>query len=285
MDKQSRDLLVDTLSQVGVPEFDANHAEIISSASDDPVENSRVHAKTNATIFELLQKDELGKCVHVTGGARALTDPYHRQMCEAIRSENKEPFQVLYYVPDELDTDSWGLVRWNLTNWGKKGFSDWRQKLLTLNMIGTKGVDLKAYDERSQLQYSVFGNHFIQVQAKHQDTALAKHVWLIKSENVNGFLTELAKADLQRANDIDESGFMDFVSALFSNSARFMMYKIQDKIYSNREQLLEDKLMSFMDPDANEKLNALQVMGFVNEDARGNLTITPDGSSFLKEQV
>lgn len=284
MDNQSHDLLIDTLVQAGVLYSDAIKVEIVSASGIDPIENSRVHAKTNAAIFELLQKNELGKCVHVTGGARALTDPYHRQMCEAMRSEQKEPFQVLYYVPNDLKDGTWEIVRWNLNRWGSKGFSDWRQKLLTLNMIGSGGVDLKAYDERSHVQYSVFGNRYIQVQGKHEDAALAKSVWLIKSENVNGQLTEIAEADLQKACHVDESHFKDFVSALFTNTARLMLYQILEGKVSTHEQLLEDKNISLIDPDASEKLAALQVMGFVNEDAGGRLAITSDGRSFLQEQ-
>lgn len=284
MNDKSRDLLIKTLEQAGVPSSDAEKVEVISWAGADPAENGRVHAKTNATIFELLRKNELGKCVHVTGGARALTDPYHRQMCEAMRSEHKEPFQVLYYVPIDIKEDSWGIVKWNLSRWGEKGFSDWRQKLLTLNMIGSRGVDLKAFDERSHFQYSVFGNRYIQVQGKHRDDALAKNVWLIKSENVNGRLTEIAEADLHKASDIDERCFKDFVSTLFTNTARIMLYKIMEGKVSTRDQLLADKSISFIDPDASEKLAALQVMRFVDEDAIGHLVITADGRSFLQEQ-
>ncbi|WP_077731999.1 hypothetical protein [Methylocaldum sp. 14B] len=283
-DKSQKDLLIDTLVQAGVPLSDAGKVEIIDCAPDNPTENSRVHAKTNATIFELLQKNELGKCVHVTGGARALTDPYHRQMCEAMRSKHIEPFQVLCYKPNNVKEESWGLVDWNLRRWVKKGFSDWRQKLLTLNMIGTQSVDLKSYDERNKIQYSVFGNRYVQVQGEHEDSALAKYVWLIKSDNVNSWLTEFAEKDLQNAAEIDERCFKDFVSALFTNTARIMLYKIMEGKVSTRDQLLADENISFIDPDASGKLAALQVMGFVNEDAIGHLAITSDGRSFLREQ-
>jgi hypothetical protein len=275
-------LLVDTLEQAGVPRSDAIKAEIISWAGEDRGANDRVHAKTNATIFELLHKDELGNCVHVTGGARALTDPYHRQMCEAIRGEHKKPFRVLFHVPKNLGGSPWDLVQWNLSRWGVKGFSDWRQKLLTLNMIGSHAVDLKAYDERGRIQYSVFGHRFVQVQGRHEDTALAKYVWLIKSENVNGRLAEAAEVDLRKASDVDERCFKDFVSALFTNTARYMLCKILSGRHSTREQLLEDKTISLVDPRSPEKLEALIVMGFVVQHSSGALTISEDGQSFLR---
>ena len=150
-------------------------------------------------------------------------------------------------------------------------------------MIGSRAVDLKAYDERSHFQYSVFGNRYIQVQGDHEDDAQAKYVWLIKSEKVNGQLTEIAEIDLQKASEIDEHRFKDFVTALFTNTARIMLYKIMERKASTRDQLLADKSITFIDPDASEKLAALQVMGFVGEDEIGHLAITSDGRSFLQE--
>ena len=280
--KSEKDLLVDTLVQAGVSRADARKAEIISWAADDQKENDRVHAKTNATIFELLHKDELGKCVHVTGGARALTDPYHRQICEGILGKDKGPFRVLYYVPKDLGTGRWDIVAWNLKRWGAKGFADWRQKLLTLNMIGSRAVDLKAYDERDHIQYSVFGNRYVQVQGKHNEQALAKYVWLIKSENVNGQLTQSADADLHEATEIDERIFRDFVCALFTNTARAMLFKVQAGRGLKREPLVNDRHLSLVDPRPSETLDALCVMGFIAEDPAGGLSITDDGRAFIQ---
>jgi hypothetical protein len=203
-------------------------------------------------------------------------------MCEAIRVEHKEPFRVLYHVPKDLGGGRWGLVQWNLSRWGAKGFSDWRQKLLTLNMIGSRAVDLKAYDERSRIQYSVFGGRYVLVQGLHEDAALAKYVWLIKSENVNGRLAETAEADLEKASEVDERCFKDFVSVLFSNTARKMLWKMLDVQNSTREQLLDDKNISLVDPHASEKLDALQVMGLVAQSPAGGLNITEDGRSFFQ---
>jgi hypothetical protein len=64
--KNHKDLLVDTLEKAGVPRSNARRAKIIDWASDNRKGNDRVHASTNATIFNLLQKDELGTCVYMS---------------------------------------------------------------------------------------------------------------------------------------------------------------------------------------------------------------------------
>lgn len=280
--KQPEALLVETLTQAGVAESDAKKAKVISWSGENELENSRVHSDTNATIFRLLQRNELGKCVHVTGGARALTDPYHRQMCEAIREDHQQPFQVLYHVPKGLSDGDWQVVNWNLHQWGQKGFSDWQQKLLTLDMIGKRAVKLKSYDERSRIQYSVFGNRYIQVQGRHEDTALAKYIWLIESENINGSLAASADQDLENASDIDETIFSGFVAALFTSTARRLMLKLLNKPNVTKEALLDDKSILAIDPSASQKLSALEIMGFITKSETGQLTVSKDGQSFLR---
>lgn len=118
-----KDRLVDTLVEAGVSRTVARKAEILSWSKDDPRANERVHTATNTLLLELLRKDEVGKCIHVTGGARALTDPFHRQICEAMLTDDKGPFQVLYHVPDTVSRNDWDVVKWNLRTWEKKGSS------------------------------------------------------------------------------------------------------------------------------------------------------------------
>lgn len=281
IEASERDLLVETLVEAGIGRADARKADIIDFARVDAKDNERVHAKTNSIIFDLLQTNSLGRCIHVTGGARALTDPYHRKLCEAIRNDDREPFKVLYHVPENLGEQHWGLVAWNLKRWGKKGFSGWRQKIMTLRMIGGGGVDLKAYDERERIQYSVFGHRYAQIQSKHADDALAKFVWLINSEKVTGHLEEVADADIAKAKDIDESVFDRMVSTLFSNAARALMFDVLDFPGRSADQILHDPELSKMDGDLAATLEALKVMEFIDADVRGLLSLTRDGRSFV----
>lgn len=273
--------LVDTLELAGIRRSAAQSAEIICGSDADPMENAKVHAKTNETLAELLIKDQLGKCIHVTGGARALTDPFHRQICEAIREEHKHPFQILYHVPASVASDSWDVVRWSLNVWGKKGVPTWREKLLTLKTIGSQSVDMKAFDERSKIQFSVFGDRFVQLQGVHPDNASAKQVWLIRSEEINNQLAELAEKDLSSAKDIDERIFKDFLATVFSNTSRHILHKLMEKGKLERSAVLDDKFIAAVDPAAQNKIEALKIAGFIARDAADAFKITKDGEAFL----
>ena len=277
-----KDLLVDTLVDAGISRAMARRAEILSWSKDDPRANERVHTVTNTLLLELLRKDEVGKCIHVTGGARALTDPFHRQICEAMLTDDKGPFQVLYHVPETVSRDDWDVVRWNLKTWEKKGFFDWKQKLRTLRMIGKKAVDLRAFDERSRFQYSVFGHRYVQVQGEHGDEARAKYVWLIRSESVNEFLSASAEADLSQSVDVNENAFTEVVSTIFSNSARAILKKISTANAIVKEDILADKIFSVIDPNPEGTLSALSLISFVSSDEHGKLKLTDDGVEFFR---
>lgn len=277
-----KDLLVHTLVEAGISHAVARKAVILNWSKDDPRANERVHDATNNLLLELLRKDEVGRCIHVTGGARALTDPFHRQICEAMLTDEQKPFKVLYHVPDDLSRDDWGVVRWNLKTWEKKGFSDWKQKLRTLRMIGKKAVDLKAYDERAKIQFSVFGHRYVQVQGEHGDEAKAKYVWLIRSESVNERLAESAEVDISKSADVDETIFTDVVSTIFSNSARAILRKVSTFGLISKEDILADKIFSVIDHDPNRTLEALRLISFVGLDESGKLKLTDDGADFLR---
>lgn len=277
-----KDYLVETLVEAGVSRTVARKADIISWAKDDLKDNERVHAATNSLLLDLLRQDELGKCIHVTGGARALTDPYHRQVCEAMLMDDKNPFQILYHVPDNVDRTGWGIVAWNLKNWQRKGFSDWKQKLRTLRMIGKRAVDLKAYDERSNIQFSVFGHRYVQVQGRHNDEAAAKYVWLIRSERVNEQLAESAEVDLSKSAEVDERVFTDLVSSIFSSSARAMLHMVSSDKPTTPNDILSDAFLKVLDPSPESTLEALKIMSFLDSGSLGKLKLTNDGAAFLQ---
>ncbi|MEQ1952654.1 hypothetical protein [Mesorhizobium sp. CN2-181] len=276
-------LLLETLEQAGISAPLARQAKILNSSSANSEDNERVHRNTNTIIFELLRNDELGTCIHVTGGARALTDPFHRRICEAMLGENKQPFQVLYHVPSDRMGSPWDLVSWNLEQWEAKGLHRWQQKLLTIDMIGRRGVDLKGQEAQTGIQYSVFGDRYVQLQAKHSDTALAKPIWLLESENINGILREQAQIALDDATEIDEGHFHDFVGTLHSNLARAFLAMIGRTPGIDKDGLLADRRFYTTTLNPEITLDALCRMAFVLPSEHSGLTLTDSGRSFFQD--
>ena len=275
--------LRDTLSQAGVPDHVAMRYTVLDSSGSDAGGNARVHASTNTKIMNALRDDELGSCIHVTGGARALTDPFHRQICEAMLGEGKDPFRVLYHLPADAFEKPFDVVAHTLSLWKARGFDRWEQRLLTIDMIGRKAVDLKGRADEMGIQYSIFGHRFVQLQAAHKDGANTKAVWLIEAEGIHDFLRENAEGALSGATEVDEDAFKDFNAALHSNIARAMMKRISGQRNIDQDGLLSDERFWMFPESPLDTLEALALMEFITIDPAKCLDLTTAGHDFLSQ--
>lgn len=220
VDKSDERALISTLDLTGLESPNPKRIKTLAFSSAKKQENKRVHQATNRLIFELLSTEDLGTCIHVTGEARAMTDPFHRQVCAEMRRRNKGSFFVLYNIPDDRRVSAAALVQWNLSRWASGTLSRWDEELRTIDVIAKRSVNLLAYNTLDEIQYSVFGDKYVLLQEKHSDNATSKRVWLLESEGVNSHLTERAKGFVAAAADIDEGLFREFIVNLSGTAAR-----------------------------------------------------------------
>lgn len=270
-----------TLEKAGVPSGMLRGLEILSSSGADKAGNEIVHLATNDRIERSLAAGSLGVCIHVTGGARALTDPVHRSVCTAIVGRGNDPFTVLYKVPAEERSNRNRIVEWNLRQWGQKGFKDWRERFQAIDLVGHRSVDLKAYDASHEIQFSVFGNQFVQIQGEHSEEANSKPVWLLRSERVNQALTEQALKASSESADIDETLFREFSLDLHSLLARYLLRKVAATPGIDRDGVLADTNLIDAIGDPRETLESLQVMDFIAATPGAALAVTEQGREFL----
>ena len=270
-----------TLEKAGVAAGLFKGVKILSSSGADKAGNKTVHLATNDRIEKALADGSLGICIHVTGGARALTDPIHRSVCTAIVGRGNDPFTVLYNVPAESRSNRNRIVEWNLQQWAQKGFENWRERFQAIDLVGHRSVDLKAYDASHEIQFSVFGNRFIQIQGEHSEGAKSKPVWLIQSERINEALTEQALKASSESADIDESLFREFSLDLHSLLSRYLLRKVASKPGIDRDGLLGDPNLTNPIGDPPEVLDGLHVMDFIVQDEAFALKVTDQGREFL----
>jgi hypothetical protein len=253
----------------------------LAYAEAEEAQNKRVHRRTNEVLLDLLASGEFGTCIHVTGEMRALLDPFHRQVCSEMHRKNGSYFSVLYDVPEQHRKDRDSIIKWNLSRWSAKGAHKWDEQLRTLDVIGERAVELRAHNTLNEIQYSVFGNKFILLQEKHLDTAPAKRLWLLESEELNQALTEHGQALLRSATDIDESWYRSFLSSLSDMPSRFVLKKLAEGQQVNLERLSDDKLLARFEASPLESLGALKAGGFVHERNDGRLRMTSRGREYL----
>lgn len=280
MTERSELRLSQTLEDAGFPSS-AEDVRILGSSEANPADNSRIHRQTNDLILDLLQEDRLGRCIHITGDARALVDPFHRELCKLIKLRGDDPFHVLYRLPEEKRSDPIAAVEWNLQRWSSKAQMSWREKFLSIDTISSRAVDLVASAHTGEIQFSVFGNRYVQLQAKHKVDAISKPVWLLDSVRLNEHLTERAELMLESAVDVDESWFTRFALKLNGVLATYIMKLVARSPGIDRDGILGNPNVDLTPDDPADVLRVLKAMGLISEGPTGVLETTPSGQDFI----
>jgi hypothetical protein len=252
----------------------------------NPEERQSVHQETNKLIQSCLRGSSLGECIHITGEMRALTDPFHRYICEEINKNDKDVFKVVYNLPEQLLPDHLKVVEWNLEKWASGGIdSDWREQLLSIYLIANRSVNLFALDTSDQIQYSVFGHKYILLQEKHQEKAREKNTWLLESEAINSILTVRAAQLVKAARPVDEGDYHRFTLGINSVAARRFLSLLSEKQGRlEAEYLLNDDVARDFCDSTDVILESLRVMGFVNRNPKGLVEITTNGMEFFNDR-
>jgi hypothetical protein len=274
--------LAKTLEQAGIRGIHPGKVAWLAYGEADEAENKKVHRRTNEILLDLLASGEFGTCIHVTGEMRALLDPFHRQVCSEMYRRSGSYFSVLYDVPEQHRKDRDSIIKWNLTRWSAKGDHKWDEQLRTLDVIGERAVELRAHNTLNEIQYSVFGNKFILLQEKHHDTAPAKRLWLLESEELNQALTERGEALLRSAINIDENWYRSFLISLSGLTSRLVLKSLADYGKQHVEQLLNSKVISQFDSAPLSSVGALRAARFVRNEPHGGLQITAPGREYLR---
>lgn len=249
-----------------------------------PEANRAIHAKTNEQLLSTLLQQSSGQCIHVTGEMRALADPFHRRLCAELAKRTDSKFTVLYNIPKQYRGSPEGVGKWNARRWRSKG---WREKLSAINLIGQAFVDVRAFDTLHEIQYSVFGNRYVQLQEKHPDEEGSvqpgsKRVWLLESERLNTFLTERALEMIGRSEDIPESLFKRFFAKISGVAAQTILSRLLAQGPAPAETILDNDLRMF-DPGCSDVLDSLKELGFVEALNQSQLlSITASGQQFVE---
>lgn len=243
-------------------------------------DRKNVHNQTNNLLKSSLDKNSLGECIHITGEMRALTDPFHRYLCDQINLKDKDVFKVVYNHPDIEMNNTVDMLKWNLKKWTSKNKKRiWQEELKTIYSIANRSVSLYALDTSNEIQYSVFGYKYILLQEKHDDLATQKHTWLLESESLNAELTLKAENYIKKAKKLEEGNYRKFTQELNNvSSQRFL--SLISKSEKSIIELLEDKLAMDFTDSTQEILDTLRVMNFLNINDN-KVSITESGREFI----
>ena len=241
--------------------------------------NQEIRAKVNETLLETLLKGHVGTCVHITGKMHALADPFHSRLCAEVAKRSNTRFTVVYDPPEEA-TDTLDGVSDCAKLWSDAPSS---AKLNAVRLIGNSYVDVHAGRTNDLIQYSVFGDRYTQLQERHDEDRpgkSAKRIWLIKSDDLNGFLAEKALATIDVSTDVDDGVFRSFFTKVNGVASRNMLNDLANGGPRLPEKLLTSMIVEF-DPDASRTLGWLQDLLLLERGSDGTLSVTEEGMRFV----
>lgn len=278
------DELSETLANLGVTGVDLHSIKIIDRSEPVAEDNRQVYQSANNTLLTLIEQGDPGECIHVTGEMRALSDHLHRSVCRQILERRGDRVNMIGYVPAVVrnrkreDSEYWKEMGRETLRWMRENWPDatWLDCVDALDLVADAEVNLYSLPRQEEMHYSIFGDRYVLLQAKHPHGQHTKSVWFIESKPVYSRLTTRAHKTLERARYIPASIFSELTLSLSSPSALHVLFYLVEKSISKEEQ---SRQLEDLDVSRNVFLD-LEAAGFVSE-VEDFLQITSEGENYL----
>ena len=280
MEIQEERIFFETLEKAGINDISNKSIKSLEYGFDKKT-REKVHFETNSLLEKSLKNNSLGECIHITGEMRALTDPFHRYLCDQINKKNENVFKVVYNLPEEYSNNTMKIIEWNLKNWNINQKRNWIEELRTIYSIANRSVNLYSLNTKDKIQYSVFGEKYILLQSKHEDKAKEKHTWLLESEKLNGMLTQKAEILIDNSNNLNEGNYRVFTQKLNSYASKRFYKILENKKNVPLENLLNDEMAMDITESTQDITDVLRIMQFIKINSYNQVSITEKGKDFF----
>jgi hypothetical protein len=141
-----------------------------------------------------------------------------------------------------------------------------------------------AFNTENLIQFTVFGHSYVLLQSDHRDepsgAQAKKRVWLLKSEKLNGEFSRIAHKMRGDASKVPDALFKRFSASVHSVTSREIIRRLlKAGTPAHLESVVDNNLLDF-DPDALQKIESLQTMGFVERNGQ-EIGVTENGRQYL----
>lgn len=262
------------------PGFSDKRMKILAHADPGKKDDAtKVHLSTNLKIRDCLERSSLGTCVHITGRMHAITDPFHSDLCTNIFRKTENPFKFSYFDQEDPDKDPIDIVRQKKIMWSDV---DWRTSLSALRKEAQSQIEAYSVAEKNQIQFTVFGEKFVQLQSRHDDEGSApvtKHVWLIESQVMHDALLEHAETVFSDARLVSANLFREAYDLISGMAAKYVLGSLSKTGVSDFDLALG--LAADFHDDPTQVLQALKEFGFLEMSETESVVISPAGRELL----
>lgn len=271
-------IAVETVREIE-PYFADSRLTILQYASPDDTKGIRdLHYQTNLTIRKCLDQDSLGTCLHITGRMNAINDPFHSDLCTTIFRRTESPFKFSYFDQAEPDKTPIDIVKQKRIMWPS---NNWKASLGALRKEAQSQIETYSVTEKNLVQFTVFGNRFVQLQSRHDDVGsnpVSKHVWLIESQKMHDILLQHATSVISSASHVPANLFREAYDLMLGLGAKVVLQQLSGVEAIDKQDAVS--VVSNFHDNPSEVISALGEFGFVSDGE--NISITEQGQELLE---
>ena len=186
---------------------------VLAMAGAIDAEMSAVYAQLNRELLALASLRPF-EMVHITGEARVLVDPAHRNVIRSNYLGGNPTILACRDRPEPIEDAATFLAaqqnHWTLLTW--VDFLD------IVALFATGAATLKVLPHDAPVHYSIFGHDRILIQEPQTDSSERKRVWYIESEGLVRLLTLTTNRILAHARTVPSTGFSALLQWLYTEN-------------------------------------------------------------------
>jgi len=147
---------------------------------------------------------------HITGEARALVDPAHRQVLRAVRDRGATSAIACSFETSE-DPSAWDFVARQHEHWGR---FEWFDLIDILALAAQSVVRIYRLSKPEEVHFSIFGDRFVLLQEPHHHPTEKKWVWFLECRALAAALRPRLEQLFAQAAPIDPRAFDEILDWL-----------------------------------------------------------------------
>jgi hypothetical protein len=150
---------------------------------------------------------------HITGEARVLVDPAHRNVIAANHEEGL-PTRIACRQHTNKITDGYSFISAQKTRW--VGLT-WMDLIDIVSLCARGSVQMFVLKQAAPVHYSLFGSSRVLIQEPHEHPSERKNIWYIESSALVGELADRTNQTFDNGRLIPPSSFDAMLQWLFSD--------------------------------------------------------------------
>jgi hypothetical protein len=263
----------ETLRHLAVPESLDTSIALVATAEADPIQMALTYDKVNDTLLQILAQQPMEQCMHVTGEARAISDPKHRRVCREVHNKG-HICQIAGFLDGAINLNGAELMRWNQINWQEVS---WQNHLDAFALFGNGEAVMFLSDRLAEIHFSLFDDQYVLLQAEHEHPKSTKQVWFLQSAELNQYLQPTVEKLMEASKPVDPRLFSDFNLSLSTDEALCALYELAEK-----GEIPKSDFLPLLGESGDRSLidSNLRAIKFINSDDT-RVRITSEGQEYL----